>query len=161
MTSTGSTPPLIRAMLANLRHLAERFSRGVILRRHLPKQFQSLPLYVSPEAGLRYWRWGVETADPILFRMVRELVRPGSVVWDVGANVGLFSFSAAALAGPGGFVLAIEPDVWLAHLLARSAQCIQQHPAGAAPVAVLVPPHQRPTVSANSRSRRARAQPII
>ena len=117
----------------NLRHLAERFSRGVILRRHLPKQFQSLPLYVSPEAGLRYWRWGVETA----FRMVRELVRPGSVVWDVGANVGLFSFSAAALAGPGGFVLAIEPDVWLAHLLARSAQRIQQHSAGAAPVAAL------------------------
>jgi hypothetical protein len=39
----------------NLRHLAERFSRGVILRRHLPAQFQSLPLYVSPEAGLRYW----------------------------------------------------------------------------------------------------------
>ena len=100
MTSTGRTPPLIRAMLTNLRHLAERFSRGVILRRHLPKQFQSLLLYVSPEAGLRYWRWGVETADPLLFRMVRELARPDSVVWDVGANVGLFSFSAAALAGP-------------------------------------------------------------
>jgi FkbM family methyltransferase len=72
----------------------------------------------------------------MLFRMVRELVRPGSVVWDVGANVGLFSFSAAALAGPGGFVLAIEPDVWLAHLLGRSAQRIQQH-SRAARVAVL------------------------
>lgn len=34
-------------------------------------------------------------------------------------------------------MLAIEPDVWLAHLLARSAQRIQQHSAGAAPVAVL------------------------
>jgi hypothetical protein len=75
-------------MLTNLRHLAERFSKGVILRRHLPKQFQSLPLYVSPEAGLRYWGRGLETADPMLFRMVRELVKPGSVVWDVGANVG-------------------------------------------------------------------------
>jgi FkbM family methyltransferase len=124
-------------MLVNLRHIAERFSRGVILRRRLPKQFQGLQLYVSPEASLSYWRWDVEKADPMLFRMVRELVRPGSVVWDVGANVGLFSFSAAALAGPGGFVLAIEPDVWLAHLLTRSAQRIQRHSGAAAPVAVL------------------------
>ena len=83
MTSTGSTPPLIRAILTNLRHLAERFSRGVTLRRHLSKQFQSLPLYLPPEAALRYWRWGVERADRMLFRMVRELVSPGSVVWDV------------------------------------------------------------------------------
>ena len=81
MTSTGSTPPLL-SNITNLRHLAERFSRGVILRRHLPRQFQSLPLYVSPEAGLRYWRWGLKTVDPMLFRMARELVRTGSVVWD-------------------------------------------------------------------------------
>ena len=121
----------------SLRHLAERFSRGVILSRHLPKQFQSLPLYVSPDASLRYWRRNVETSDPMLFRMVRELVGPGSVVWDVGANVGLFSFSAAALAGPGGFVLAIEPDVWLVHLLTRSAQRVQQHSTRVATVAVL------------------------
>jgi hypothetical protein len=116
-------------MLTNLRHLAARFSMGVILHRHLPKQFQSLPLYVAPEADLRYWRWGVETADPVLLRMVRELVRSGSVAWNVGANVGLFRFcfSAAALAGQGGFALAIEPDVWPAHLLARSAQRIQPH----------------------------------
>jgi|ERR1019366_1620201 hypothetical protein len=76
----------------NLRHLVERFSRGVILRRHLPRQFQNLPLYVSPDAGFRYWRWGVETADPMLFRMVRELVRPGSVVWDVGGQRRLIQF---------------------------------------------------------------------
>ena len=34
-------------------------------------------------------------------------------------------------------MLAIEPDVWLAHLLARSSQRVQKHSAGAAPVAVL------------------------
>jgi hypothetical protein len=79
MISTGSTPPLL-SNITNMRHLAEWFSRGVILRRHQPKQFQSLPLYLSPEAGMRYWRWVIETVDPMLFRMVRELVRTGSVV---------------------------------------------------------------------------------
>jgi hypothetical protein len=83
-------------------------SRGLVLRRHLPAEFNRLPIYVSPEAGLRYWRRRLEKVDPPLLRMVRELVKPGSVVWDVGANVGLFSLSAAALAGPSGSVLAIE-----------------------------------------------------
>src|SRR6266850_1933144 len=94
-----------------LRRLAERLSRGVVLRRHLPSDFQRLPLYVTPEAGLRHWA-DLSSVDRHLLRMVRELVRPG-VVWDVGANVGLFAFSAAAIAGPSGLVLAIEPDVWL------------------------------------------------
>ena len=75
--------------------------------------------------------------DPMLFRMVEELVKPGSVVWDVGANVGLFTFGAAALAGMNGFVLAMEPDIWLAHLLVRSTTSLQRVSGRAAAVSVL------------------------
>jgi FkbM family methyltransferase len=119
-----------------LRKLAERLSRGVVLRRHLPKDFQRLPLYVTPEAGLRHWA-GLSSVDRHLLRMARELVRPAAVVWDVGANVGLFAFSAAAMAGPSGLVLAIEPDIWLAHLMDRSSREIAQKKLPAAPVRVL------------------------
>jgi len=118
-----------------LRGFIERLSRGVVVRRHLPREFGSLPIYVSPEAGLRYWRRDLSSVDPMLLRMVRELVKPGHVVWDVGANLGLFTFSAAALAGPSGHVLAVEPDLWLAQLLQRSAAGIRQRTA--APVSVL------------------------
>jgi FkbM family methyltransferase len=58
--------------------------------------------------------------DPPLLRNVRELVRPGDVVWDIGANIGLFTFAAAALSGVGGQVVAFEPDAWLVQLLKRS-----------------------------------------
>jgi FkbM family methyltransferase len=103
-----------------IRELAERLSRGIVLRRRLPARFGRLPLYVTPEASLRYWL-SMARVDPMLYDMAAELVQPGSIVWDIGANVGLFSFSAAALAGPSGFVLAVEPDLWLAHLLSRSS----------------------------------------
>jgi len=101
-----------------LRRLAELASRGVVLRRRLPARFGSKRLYVSPECGLRYWRFDLGKIDPVLLDLAEHLVRPGDVVWDVGANVGLFAFAAAHRAAR---VLAFEPDPWLAGLLERTA----------------------------------------
>jgi FkbM family methyltransferase len=101
-----------------IRRILHSLSRGVVLKRRLPREFGRAPLYVTPESALGYWRRDVSKVDPFLLSMVRELVRPNTIVWDVGANVGLFSFAAAAL---GATVLAIEADVWLASLLNRSA----------------------------------------
>jgi FkbM family methyltransferase len=142
----------------SLRRLAERLSRGIVLRRRLPPDFQRLPLYVTPEAGLRHWA-GLAGVDRHLFRMARELVRPGSVVWDVGANVGLFAFSAAARAGLSGTVVAIEPDVWLAYLMDRSSREINQKKKfTAAPVRVLCASvSSGPRVSELEIAERARA----
>jgi FkbM family methyltransferase len=78
---------------------------------------------VTPETGLRYWG-AMSRVDSLLYSMAEELVRAGSVIWDVGANVGLFSFCAAALSGASGFVLSIEPDLWLAHLMTRFCQAL-------------------------------------
>lgn len=121
----------------SLRRWAELLSRGVVLRRRLPDEFHSLPIYVSPESSLRYWRLNLATVDPLLCNMAREMVKAGHVVWDVGANVGLFTFCAAALAGPAGSVLAVEPDLWLAGLLTRSAQLVRRQPHASALVTVL------------------------
>lgn len=38
------------------------------------------------------------------------LIRPGSVILDIGANVGLYSLLGSELTGPGGRILAFEPE---------------------------------------------------
>lgn len=51
---------------------------------------------------------------------------------DVGANLGLFGFAAAWMAGPAGAVLLVEVDPWLCSILQRSAHGLAG--AGYAPV---------------------------
>ena len=103
------------------RPLAERLTHRFVFKRRLPQFFGGTAISVSTEGGLRYLFRRSEDLDPTLYSTVRRCVVPGDVVWDIGANVGLFSFSAAALATRSGSVLAVEPDVWLVGLLRRSA----------------------------------------
>lgn len=105
-----------------IRKAAEKLTRGLRFPRKLPKEFGSNPIWVSPSAGLRYLLRPLAEIDPMLFRLAKEFVKAGDVVWDIGANVGLFTFSAASLAGKNGLVVALEPDTWLVQLLRRSAR---------------------------------------
>jgi FkbM family methyltransferase len=99
----------------------------------MPPPFSGARIYVSTEGGLRYLARPMAETDPALLRLAAEFVRPGSTVWDIGANVGLFSFASAVAAGAGGRVLAVEPDPVMAGLLRRSAAANSGH----APVEVL------------------------
>lgn len=76
----------------------------------------------------------MKKADPPLLRNVQELVQPGNVVWDIGANVGLLTFAAAAKSGSGGAVISFEPDSWLLQILRRSRSA---QPANSAPVTIV------------------------
>lgn len=105
-----------------LRTLLEHLSRKVIVKRRLPPRFGNTQLFVSPGSMLKLWWPNLTRVDPSLFDWASEFVTSGDVVWDLGANVGLFSFACAGLVGPGGRVLAVEADIWLADLLQKSAR---------------------------------------
>lgn len=103
-----------------LRTLLERLGRGMTFKRRLPAEFGRTPLFVSPDAQLKYLKPGKNAFDVSLLRLAKEEVEEHSAVWDIGANIGIFTFAAASIARTGS-VLAIEPDIWLAQVIKRSA----------------------------------------
>jgi FkbM family methyltransferase len=87
---------------------------------------------------LRYIFTPMAKIDPPLLMAAHTLVRRDDVIWDIGANVGLFSLAAAVRAGDHGQVIAFEPDGWTAQLLRRTrrAQPITSAPITVALIAV-------------------------
>jgi FkbM family methyltransferase len=59
--------------------------------------------------------------DPAVSEVARKLVRPGDVVIDVGANLGILTLQTASIVGAAGHVFAFEPIKRLSALLLRSA----------------------------------------
>ena len=83
-----------------LRRIAEVLLGRITVRRRLPEAVGGGVVIANPKmAGLRYLLRPSKKLDEALFRIVRVLVKPGDVVWDIGANVGLFAASAAGLSG--------------------------------------------------------------
>ncbi len=142
-----------------LRAFVEWASRGVVLKRRLPAEFGGGTLLVSPDASLRYWRRNLWKVDPMLLNAVRLLVQPGNVVWDIGANVGLFSFAARGLAGQAGKVFTVEPDPWLADLLRRSARLQEKSDASIDVLSVAI--GERLGIAALNIAKRGRATNFI
>lgn len=102
--------------------------------RSLPVGGASVPMLVSPSGGLKFLFKAMSAVDPQLISLVEDYVKPGDVVWDIGANLGLFSFAAAHLAGVNGHIYAFEPDVWLVDGLRQSSR---RQSTASAPVTVI------------------------
>lgn len=106
--------------LGVMRHALRRLSRGRVIRRRLPADLSGRAICVSPEAALRYWSRDLEAYDPMLLQVVRDHVREGMNVWDIGANCGVFTYAAAARVGRAGRVIGLEPDTFLLDVLRRT-----------------------------------------
>lgn len=108
-----------------LRTFAEIAARGRVFRRSIQVAGRQVELYVSPDAQLKYAKLGKNAFDADLIHIAECFITESDCIWDVGANVGVFSFAAASLASKG-TVVAIEADIWLAGLL-RQTCALPQH----------------------------------
>ncbi len=103
------------------RRWTEKMLRGTCWKRRLPARFGRVPLYLSPDARLSHLKPGAAAFDAQLLEVVARYVQSDAIVWDIGANVGVFAFAAASCARQGA-VIAVEADIWLAQMLQRSAR---------------------------------------
>lgn len=96
-------------VVSMLRTLAERIARGRSFRRNITVNGSRHSIYVSPDAQLKYLKPGGFDHD--LIEVAERHAKPGQAVWDIGANVGVFSVAAQAMKCS---VVAVEADIWLA-----------------------------------------------
>lgn len=108
-----------------LREFAESWFRSITFKRRIPDHLGRGQMVVSTGVGgLKFIKpTGLENLDPFLVRSAAILVKSGDVVWDVGANLGLFSVVASARSGPSGQVIAFEPDAFASRCL-QSTICL-------------------------------------
>lgn len=96
--------------------------KGVVVRHVtplLPVRFREFDAAL-PDGGvvvLRFDEWIGRTYlqhdssfDPVELDFMRQSLEPGAVAIDVGANVGVYTVSAALRVGPAGRVIAVEAD---------------------------------------------------
>jgi FkbM family methyltransferase len=100
-----------------IRNLAERLSRNVTFPARLPKRFGRRKIWLSPGNHLAVLKPGEAKFEGYLLDFAERFVNPGDVVWDIGANMGMFAIPAAHRAA---FTLAIEPDPFNQNLLHKS-----------------------------------------
>ena len=97
--------------LGLLRPAFESFARGKRVKRMLPN---GVKLYVSPDSQLKYLG---KRFDADLVSIAKDQVSQNSVVWDIGANCGVLSFSSSGAKQ----IVAVEPDPFLCSLIQESA----------------------------------------
>lgn len=93
-----------------LRSALEAVGRGRKIKRQLPN---GVKLYVSPDSQLKYLS---KLFDIDLVSIAKEQISEKSVVWDIGANCGVFSFSSSLARQ----VVAVEADPFLCCLIQDS-----------------------------------------
>lgn len=96
------------------RYLLAQIARFVtgrfVFKKRLPHGFGKGQIRVTSRSDIRLLLPGFRGVGADLFTVSNKYIRAGDCVWDLGSNLGIFAFSAAAKAGPSGMVFSLEAD---------------------------------------------------
>lgn len=101
------TPDALRSV-QGLIQPAEHYTPGSLER----VQYGKADIYIRVSNRMeRDWRLTGPDKEPWTIEWMEQMFSPGDIVYDIGANVGVFSLIAASIVGGTGAVIAFEPGV--------------------------------------------------
>jgi FkbM family methyltransferase len=116
-----SSNPVYAAVNFGLRGLLRRIPPSSLVERAAlwwGYRYQPAPAFAELRSGarlavtendhLQILLYYLGTFEPQSIRLMKRVVRPGTIALDVGANIGFFTVEAAMAVGPSGRVIAIE-----------------------------------------------------
>ena len=104
-----------RAIVRALRPLHTRWLRTRYRHRGMPWEVNGERLRIDPDSRHLVPR----RSEVPLFEFLRDGIRPGAVVLDIGSFLGVYAMLAARWAGPSGAVIAFEPSAASYAILTR------------------------------------------
>ena len=107
---------LLRGALRSTRRLREPLVRMILSYRGVACTVNGIPLRIEPGGRALF----TEIYDPGASAYLREQLRDGMEVWNVGANVGVYTLQLAHLVGRTGRVVAFEPNPATRAVLSRN-----------------------------------------
>lgn len=116
----------LEAVVGTYVNSLEFFDRGLIKREYGGielKKLENFSIYAAREdidVGAHILNAGIY--EPHVSKVLKDRLRPGMTLVDIGANIGYFSLMAASLVGEEGRVFAVEPNSQNAKLLKASQQ---------------------------------------
>ncbi len=88
--------------------------------KRLPQEFGGGKMIVAPSSDIKFLIPGFSRFSQDLFLVASRYVKQGQCVWDLGANLGVFTFAAAWKVGSAGKVYCLEADPFYAHQIHRT-----------------------------------------
>ena len=98
------------------RYVLDKLGLAKLLRRYAADAFDEVALHdgrmitINRLYHAHLAKDGRVAYEDDVFDALHAACRPGAVFWDIGANVGVFSFDAMTMVGPEGQVVAFEPE---------------------------------------------------
>jgi len=106
--------------------IARKITGPVLFQKSLPEAFGQQKIWVTSRSDLRLLYPGFKQSSQDLLTIAQTYVKTGATIWDIGSNLGIFTFCSAMATGKNGRVYSLEADSRYADIQSRSQEQLNQ-----------------------------------